>query len=201
MVKIYPFLVNQELFQLKRVEFLSESKIRSIQEQRLSRLLLHAYQNVPYYRQILCSSGVVKKDGTLDLKKFTTIPFLTKEILRTHFEELKSVDIGRRKFYYNTSGGSTGVPVCFLQDAEYKRWARAVQTLYDNWTGYHTGMPKVLLWGSERDLFVGRETLGVRLKRWLKNEEWLNAFRMTETEMYQYVEAINRHKPVQILSM
>lgn len=197
---IHPLSVYRELNQLRQVEFLSQKEICFIQNQRISKLLLHAYYNVPYYRNILSENNIVKKDGTVDLEKFTSIPFLTKEILRNHFEELKSSDLNKRKWYYNTSGGSTGEPVRFIQDKEYKKWVRALTILYDEWTGYKPGMPKVVLWGSERDLFVGRETIDIRLKQLIKNEVWLNSFRMTEKQMLEYVEMINKHKPIQILA-
>jgi phenylacetate-CoA ligase len=57
-----------------------------------------------------------------------------------------------------------------------------------------------LLWGSERDLFVGKERFRTRLGRWLRKEIWLNAFRMTSEHMSDYVNRINDFRPSQILA-
>lgn len=200
LAKVYPLSCNSELVAMKRAEHLSEEDIRKLQNTGIEKLLRHAFNNVSYYRRVLSEAGVVRESAEIALENFSQIPLLTKEILRSQLDELKSSDLKQRKFYYNTSGGSTGEPVRFIQDAEYKRWVRAGKLLYDVWTGYHPGLPKVILWGSERDLFMGREATWVQLNRWLKNEVWINAFRMTEDQMRQYVEVINHHKPVQILA-
>ena len=42
------------------------------------------------------------------------------EPLRERFEDLKSDDLSQRRWKYNTSGGSTGEPVRFIQDQEYE---------------------------------------------------------------------------------
>jgi phenylacetate-CoA ligase len=72
--------------------------------------------------------------------------------------------------------------------------------IFDSWTGYYLGMPKIVLWGSERDMLVGRETLKNRVGWWLRNEYYLNAFRMTDSNMVDYVKVINKVRPVQILA-
>jgi phenylacetate-CoA ligase len=40
-----------------------------------------------------------------------------------------------RKWYYNTSGGSTGEPVKFIQDDVYDRWAAATSYYYKHILG------------------------------------------------------------------
>jgi phenylacetate-CoA ligase len=77
---------------------------------RLSQLLRHAAQQVPYYRDRLGKIGVVRGDK-VDLTRFREIPVLTRSILREEFEQLKSDDLARRSWYKNSSGGSTGEPV------------------------------------------------------------------------------------------
>lgn len=197
---VYPLSVWKELSTLRRAEHMSESELLRVQESLREKLLQHAYENVPYYRRVLIEAEAVNKRGEVDLTKFHRVPFLTKDIIRREFANLKSNDLAFRRWYYNTSGGSTGEPVRLIQDEMHKRWLRAVKILNDAWTGYRPGMSKVVLWGSERDLFIGRETIRVRLVRWLKNEVWLNAFRMTKAQMREYVEIINQCKPAQILA-
>lgn len=179
---------------------LSGSQLQTMQQDRLKMLLTHAYFHVPYYHAILHEAMVVNENGQVNLDNFHRIPFLTKEIIRARFSDLKANDINTRKWYENTSGGSTGEPVRFIQDKYYGEWSAAITMLCDSWTGYTTGQRKIILWGSERDLFLGRETKKIRFGRWLKNEIWLNSFRMTPEHMRSYVKKINESNPVQILA-
>jgi phenylacetate-CoA ligase len=76
----------------------------------------HCRQNVPYYRDIIGQMGDAYREDPLEyLRNF---PVLTKPVLRENFEKLKSVDINRRNWFCNTSGGSTGAPVRMVQDSD-----------------------------------------------------------------------------------
>ena len=45
---------------LKSVEYESPQRLRQLQDEKLEKLLLHAYEQVPYYGRILPEAGVVK---------------------------------------------------------------------------------------------------------------------------------------------
>lgn len=188
------------LAQLKKAERLSNDRISALQKERLKKLLIHASDHTPYYRSILSKAGVVKEGRFLGLDSFGNIPLLTKDIIRKEFKGLTSDDIDKRRWYENTSGGSTGEPVCFIQDRDYDEWLWASAMLCDCWSGYSRGGRKIVLWGSERDILMGREKLKTRIGRWVRNQIWLNAFRMTHEQMSSYVKVINKTKPVQILA-
>ena len=120
------------LKQIKKYEFLSREKTAELTKRKLETLLLHTHNNVPYYHQILSSCGVVK-DNKVDLANFSRIPVLTKEIIRREGKNLYSSDYKKRKPYENTSGGSTGEPVRFIQDAEYDHHRRLRQKASGKW--------------------------------------------------------------------
>lgn len=172
--------------------------VTALQQQRLTELLHHAGTRVPYYRDVLRDADAISATGEVHLDNVAKVPLLDKTGLREHYESLKSDDLGTRDWFINTSGGSTGEPTRFIQDRECKHWIRAIRMLFDEWSGRPIGSRQTFLWGSERDLFVGDETWKVRLKRWLKNEQWLNAFRMQAGNMREYAERINAFRPVQI---
>lgn len=173
----------------------NQKNLNEFQEEYLSRLLLHANKNVPYYNQIFKEIGIVNNDK-VDLSKFNQIPILTKEIIRNN-KGLISKDYTTRKWYYNSSGGSTGEPVRFIQDGVYEKWGNAVcYYYYKDILGIdEPSVKKVILWGSERDLLEG--TMGTKLKlyNWLSNTVFLNSFKMTKKDMEQYVKSINDYKP------
>jgi len=115
----YP--VFQKFKYIKSIENESTEKILQLQNQKLELLLRHAYQNVPYYKRILANTNVIRT-GKVDLDNFTKIPPLTKQTIRNQKGNIYSSDYEKRSWYRNTSGGSTGEPVEFIQDREYKAW-------------------------------------------------------------------------------
>ena len=182
---------GQQYNQIKKIN--SEEKLLNVQVVHLKRLLLNAYQNVPFYTERL--NNVM--DGDVDLDEFNRIPLLTKGDIRKYKKELTSKDIDTRKWRYNSSGGSTGEPVRFIQDELFDKWTNAtLRYYYENIVGIdEITIKKVLLWGSERDIFEGTIGLKAKLVNWLTSTILLNSFRMTERNMERYVKIINSYKP------
>ncbi|MCC5808684.1 MAG: phenylacetate--CoA ligase family protein [Opitutales bacterium] len=176
---------------MKSMAKASAGAVSTDQSNALSKLLTYASEYSPYYRELL---------GHPVDREWTEIPFLTKETIRRCAEGLKSTDFKLGKVRQNTSGGSTGAPVEFWQDAEQKNWGAAGKMLFDSWTGYSPGMPKFVLWGSERDIFKGCHGWRGTMSRLIRNQVWFNAFRMSEARMGEAVGEINRLRPVQILA-
>lgn len=185
---------------LEKGQWMGVDELAAVQQNKLENLVLHAAKNVPYYRELFAAKGLAfDKAGGL-MKEFVKIPFLDKEILSRSFDALKSEKLNQLKWFENKSGGSTGEPVRFIQDKVYSDWGEANKLLDDQWSGYTVGDKQVLLWGSERDLFVGKETAKIRLRRFARNEICLNAFRMNTDRMSEYIKAINQRHPDRIFA-
>ncbi len=179
-------------------QWLNNEQLNVAMEKKLKVILSHSYNHIPYYRKILFEKKLIKESGEVDLDRFFEIPLLSREALHAQLENLTSEDVQARKWFYNTSGGSTGIPVKFIQDKNYVNWREAVKLLYDSWSGCNLGDRKVILWGSERDLFVGKETFRIRAIQWMRNSTVLNAFLMTPEKMRNYASIINNRQPTQI---
>lgn len=182
---------------LKSFEYKSLEELLQLQNEKLNQLLWHAYENVPYYSRILPEVAVVK-NNRICLKNFSGIPPLTKEIIRREGENLYSKDYKKRGGYFNTSGGSTGEPVKFIQDKNYRAWGFAGRFLYNAWAGKDVGEAELKLWGSERDILEGKDKPSVRLRRWLFNTELLNTYRMSADDMRGHIDRWNKVKPRQV---
>lgn len=166
------------------------------QKKHLAKLLLHAYTHVPYYHSLFNNYEIVS-GGTIDLSKFQRIPCLTKENIRSHSHDLISREISNRKWFYNSSGGSTGEPVRLIQDDIYMKWRIATNYYYykEILEVEEPTAKKILLWGSERDLFRGSLGITAKIYNWLSNTIWLNSFRTTEEDFDTYIQVINSFKP------
>lgn len=186
--------IPQNLNLIKKLDKLSLEEKKKYQDEKLKKILLHAYNNVPYYSRILSQAGVIK-DNQVFLENFKNIPLLTKEIIRKEGENLYSKDYKSRKFYENTSGGSTGEPARFLQDKNYYDWNVANKMFIKYKAGQESGQKELRFWGSERDLLDGKEKLSIRLRNWLYNRKEFNTFKMSEKQMRGYINQWNDYKP------
>lgn len=173
----------------------TDEHLSSFKETCLKSLLVHAYKNVPYYNRILGSIGLIQHDE-VDLSKFGSIPILNKKIIRENWEDLNSKDKTKRRWYYNSSGGSTGEPIKLVQDNSYNQWGQATtHYYYYNILGIDLSYTKkIILWGSERDLYQGTN-IYTKFVRWLNNSILLNSFKMTKDDLSRYVRIINSYKP------
>jgi phenylacetate-CoA ligase len=164
----------------------------------LVQLLEHCQRSVPYYREIIARLGNSFHEDPEEYLK--NIPILTKEIIQKHFDELKSNDLKLRRSYYNTSGGSTGEPVRFIQDWEFADRSGAITLLISKLLGREIGECEVYLWGSERDIIKGHEKWQARLVNKLTNSIFINAFRMTQDTMRSAIALLNAKKPKLIVA-
>jgi len=166
----------------------------------LVQVLAHCQRSVPYYEAIMKEvGGTFEHDPQAYLLK---LPILTKEIIREQFEQLKSSDLGQRKWYLNASGGSTGEPVQLIQDRHYRNHVTALQQFYSTWTGVKIASPEVYIWGSERDILGGNP--GEKWRRFFTNKFlrriMINAFHMTPETMHECIDLLNTKTPELIVA-
>jgi len=148
----------------------------------LEQMLDWAVEHVPYYKQFR------------GYKKITDFPLLTKSIIRREGKNLFSDDIDTRKWYYNTSGGSTGEPVRFVQDEEYSLRARWAVWETKKWAGYEPPQKLIKLWGSSSEN-QGYKSLKNKIALWLLNQIFLDTFSLNSELMEEYINIINQKKP------
>ena len=132
---------------LQKTQWWSPEQLKELQDQKLIKLIEHTYSNVPYYRQLFDSLGLTPEDiqTTDDLKK---LPILTKENIRSHFDELKATDFNKHKPVLNATGGSTGDPLQYYitKDVASITWAGMFRSW--EWAGYKLGDKRATLAGS-----------------------------------------------------
>lgn len=175
-----------------------------MQKRLLARLLTHCQKSVPYYAEIMKGMGDnFEHDPEVYLSH---LPILTKEMVRTHFDQLKCTDLAERRWYINTSGGSTGEPARLIQDREFGDRSNALQQFYSRWAGAQVGDPIVYVWGSERDIqrdIQGKDKRAM-MKRMFANgllrQTFLNAFLMTPEKSREFLTLLNARPPKLIIS-
>lgn len=128
---------------MKRFKYLQEAQWYDkslIYEQRnrmLSNIIQVAYSDVPFYRNLFESAGVIPSD-VKSPKDLCKLPVVTKDMLRSFPLSIISRNTGMKAYEQRTSG-STGSNFCVLVDAETAGWYRATFMLSLQWAGWDIG--------------------------------------------------------------
>ena len=178
---------------LKKMEvsqWQNAEQLESLRVKRLQRLLSHAQQHVPYYRDLFKSLAI--NTASIDsLDVLTHLPFLTKAIIRENNDALKS-DIPDGLARFNT-GGSSGEPLVFYIGNERVSHDVAAKWRATRWWGVDIGDPELVLWGSPIELGAQDRVRILRDK--LLRTELLPAFEMSEQKLQEFITAIQRFSP------
>ena len=190
---------------LRESERWSPDRLREAQEARVRALLLHAFENVPYYREPLLERGVVieGQPPRVDFSRFGALPLLTRATIRERALDLQDRRPARRGNgrFPVFSGGTTGDPIWVIQDRVTHQYLMAVKLWFDEWTGYTLGQPKVLL-KNEGERPTNRPRAIVRrIGSYLRNEIPLRTGILSEGRIDAYIDRINAIRPVQILAL
>jgi phenylacetate-CoA ligase len=96
----------------KHLEWWSTEQIQHYQWQQLTSLLRHAYDHVPYYRTLFQAKGL-RPDDVRSFDDFRRLPFLTKELVQQHSDNLRAINYSSWAFEETNTGGSTGFSLQF----------------------------------------------------------------------------------------
>lgn len=142
--------ILMDLYRLKKNVKLNVKKMRSLQDEKLRRLLNFAWEHSVYYRTAFENAGITKEQ--LDTLPLSCFPAIHKQALLEHFDELVTVpDLKQEdlrkfdaeeaadrkpyqgKYHVVHSSGSTGKPGYFVYDE-------------DAWSQMLLGIIRAALW-------------------------------------------------------
>lgn len=155
---------------------------------RLARLLDHAREHVPFYRDLLPARG--PDDDPFET--LAALPLLTPGMLSSEFDSLCSDDLDARRWYET---GSARSPVHLIQDAGHSAHAIVTLESFHESLGRRIGEPVEVIWGDERNPDRGIIGVTKRILRALANEHWTDSFRLTEEQMLALLDRLARHPP------
>ncbi len=175
---------------LERSETEDEGFHRDYQESRLRDLIRHAYENVPYYRDVMDERRLKPSDVTT-LEDLPKLPVLTKNDVRAASDRLvsRTVDPEKLRVAWTSATIETPLPikwdhsVALVNHASYmrvKRWA---------------GVP----FGHRYATMQGTPVVPIRQRRppyWRYNPHWHQVFfsqlHLSDENMHHYVEEMRR---------
>lgn len=140
----------RRLRQLRRFESATHERQREMQSTALNALLQHAYDSTPYYRRLFDEAGFHPSGW----KGGDPLPFpaLTRDLLRSHEEDLRSRRHPIEELHAAATGGTTSTPVRLWRDTEALRKKTSLNYHLNRMAGYDQGDSILLVWGAQRDL-------------------------------------------------
>ena len=190
----------QHLAYLEKTQWLPLAELEAIQAKGLTRLLRHAYTNVPYYRRKFDQAGIDPGDirCAADLAK---LPLLDREEARESFAA-RTATAGPQVEVRKQTSGSSGSPLMFGYERESEYWRHAVKMRGYGWAGSHLGQRTLYYWGAAPQ-DAGKSTslasrfnaAKVNLDRALRREHYVDCGRRGPEELAAVVQTIRREKP------
>ncbi len=169
----------------------SPEELAQLQWQRLTALLWHAYETVPFYRAAFQSAGLTPED-IRSPSDFARLPLLDKQAVRQHRDRLISSAFDERDLIRSATGGSTGEPMRFCYDrASYERRTAAAMR-GDEWAGWRLCAPEFYVWGVSLLPQTGMIKLKKRLYHAGLRRTIVNSFDLSAERIADHVRLYHR---------
>lgn len=150
-----PRNAKQALAELQQSQFWPASKLLELQWAKLTTLLRHAYETCAFYRERFDCLGLHPTRDFKDFASLSKLPVLTKSEIQQSARQMLSTSPRVTGITMNSTGGSTGTPLNFYQDDNYRIWADAAR--HRAWRRIEGISPRAIeavLWGAVHE--VGR---------------------------------------------
>lgn len=193
--KISTFLYKKRLYDdiqfASKIQFKDVKSIKAYQEEKFLKLINHAKENVPYYKDSLENISSVD-----DIFK---IDFLTKDKINKYNVELRAKNISPERFISNSTSGSTGESLKFYSDSE-NYYRKAVSIRGDGWAGLKYGNKALLFWGAERDIEKNKSIYKKIKHNFIIRNKIVSTYNMSDVDLGNFIDKINKYKPNIIVS-
>lgn len=118
---------------LEKSQWWNQEKIREYQARARRSVVLRAFRNIPFYKKLYSQAGFKENDIQQE-EAFWHLPYISKEDVMHHIDEMIDPEINRNTRYYATTGGTTGQPVGFWFQEETDAWEEAFVWRHWRWS-------------------------------------------------------------------
>jgi phenylacetate-CoA ligase len=185
---------KEELIAWKAREKYTKEDWVLYQTNELRKLLVYAFENVPYYQRTYTECGFAKNDlQNFELKDLKSLPYLEKDDLRKYGRtELLSIRRKKGKFY--ASSGSTGTPVSiYISKDFHRKWNAAYEARVRNWAGVNYEMSRGMI-GGRKILRDEKSKAPFYRYNSAEKQTYFSAYHISEDNIEEYAKAFKNHK-------
>jgi phenylacetate-CoA ligase len=175
----------------------SPGEMQNYVEAELRRVLLHAYDEVSFYRSAWTRAGLGRADlARIHPADLPRIPITSKDSLRRDPDAFVAADVARRhKLHRYYTSGSTGTPVTTICDAEaHRRFVAGRDVRSFGWAGVSVRSPRSMIGGR---LVVPRSDARPPFYRYnlAERQTYFSAYHISPDSAANYVDGFNRFRP------
>ncbi|WP_302778345.1 phenylacetate--CoA ligase family protein [Anaerotruncus colihominis] len=175
---------------LEQSQWWSEDRLIAYQEGQMKSLLVHAYDHVPYYKKVFDDAGF-NPYAFRHLDEIEVLPFLTKELVQEHFDDLTADNIPLSRRTVDTTGGSSGNQLRFYTEKNARTVERPFVLNIWGRVGYRPGSRMAVL---RNDLFIGKNLNRPYYYSLGKSKLILNNFHLTDDISHAILDKISADK-------
>jgi phenylacetate-CoA ligase len=179
---------------LDRSQWFDASQAAEHQARLLRRIVRHAYENVPYYRELFDSRGVSPGDirGATDL---ACLPRMNKSTIRRERARLLAANAEQFGPFQVKTSGTTGEPIEFLLDRPANVLEFAYYWRWFGWSGYRLGDRFAELTSSHFLRRPARTLQPYEFQRF-SGRLLLNSIELSPARVAEFATAIRRYGPM-----
>jgi phenylacetate-CoA ligase len=181
------------LARLQELERAGADELFAFQRRELAALLIHAYQNVPFYRRRFDEAGIRPDDirGPEDLVR---LPVLSRQEARAAQDERVST-APPPPAVRKTTGGTTGEPLVIRYDLDSEYWRQAVKLRGFGWSGWRVGDVALHYWGEYTKKQSLRQKVKQELDRAVRREHYVDCTPRGDEHKAEVVAVIRKLRP------
>ncbi len=189
--------IYRHVHALEESQYWPRERLHDLQMELLKRILVHAYENTKFYRIRFDDCGF-NPYNDISENDLDGIPFLTKDQIRDHLEELTAGNFHPEELHSSETGGTTGVKMRFYRDNACLAPKEAALYRFEKWTGWDFGESTGIVWPAQQD-YVGHWTWKARLKNSLSTRHVVLPGAIIDRQMLSgYVKVLMKKKPAMI---
>lgn len=144
---------------------------------KLNALIDHCWKNVPFYNHYWSDYGL-KNAPLQHVEQLAEYPLVPRDVFKAHRQEAIATCLTSIPHKRDSTGGTTGSPLQYLQDLELHALRYACQMIGWGFAGYRFGDEVFVVSGGS--LMPGNRTIRNRARSWLESKRGLYCLQMDE---------------------
>jgi len=167
------------------------------QDERLRTVVRHAYEHVPYYRELFDRHGI-NLDRFRGREDLPSIPFLTRDIIKARLDDLRSRAPQHRRLAEGHTSGTTGSPLTLFYDADMMAINYAALDRQYRWAGARLtrGGDRIAVIRGNIIVPLGQTKPPFWRHNYLHNHLLLSNFHLSPGNLPAYHQALREFRPV-----
>ncbi len=185
---------EEELKGFKERESYTEQQWKDYQTTELRKLLLHAFETVPFYKEKYSKAGFITEDfKNFELSDLPKLPYLEKDELRqfgkTTLMSTKKLPDGN----YYSSSGSTGTPTSiYFSKNMHQKWSAGFEARIRHWAGVDRKNSRGMI-GGRRVLPEGQGKPPYYRYNFVERQVYFSAYHISKNTAPHYLKGMEKY--------